>query len=705
MADPATVTFRGGRPRALAPVDVIVTRLRNSARLALLVGLLLVPAGLANWAFASTISSQAAFSDAEREGVLALRPALTALAVTAGGKDAVDLAPLGKALAAHPSLNADKQWKAVQAAAGKGGTAGSPAADRTVLASALVDLVTQVGNTSNLILDPDLDSFYVMDSLIVQVPKLLLTASQAAAPDTSAARTEQVAGQAVAAGTIAGASAAIASDVQTSTTNTTFAGLDGKLASLVAVADAGKGLATALTGGLDHPGPADAAAVGATATAARTIDPAVTALDDLLSRRVAGLLGRRTTTLAATFAALVLACWFAAGVWWRTRREVTQVVEAVTAIAENDLSPRPVPQGRDEFGDIGRAVAVARHQLQESTQALDLSQVAREHQLQAAFVQQRLAERQARSRAQGVIDETAVIVINELQDVVRQVDAVRQAASTIDQRVGTADAAARSVVDQAHEADRLVAALAGSLDQVRSMAQLIAGIADQTRLLALNATIEAARAGEAGRGFSVVAQEVKNLAVTTATSTGDITETIASLQRDAEAVAAAITMMSAGIVGVDEATAVLGGVATEQHSLVDRLDTCVAEAMGRVEAMASITEKLERRQFERVRAVGDVRLITRNGEFDARLADISIGGVRCTVEAENAPELMDVLHAEILLADGPARLEAQVIRKLVYETDAQLGLEFSKGGDQETHRRLRVYVDGLSPLLTSSLTP
>ncbi len=691
VADPQESS--GARPGLLAPVDILISRLRTSARLAVLVTLLLLPAGLANAAFATAITGQVTFAENERAGTVVLRAALTSLTATVAGQDPV-LGTLETAVAAHPQLSLDDQWRQVeQTGAALSATTGPDAAPRAALATSLVTLITQLGNTSNLILDPDLDSFYVMDALVVQVPKALLAAAEAAAPDTGSARTARVAAQAVHAGTIVGAADSIETDTTTAAANTVFPRLDERLSGLGSVTQAATALAAHLSETLEAPSAADPREL-ATASA-EAIGPAVQTLDDLLAARVSRLSTTRTTTLAVTLAALVLACWVAAGVWWRTRTDVGQVLTAVTAISEHDLDPHPMPQGRDEFGDIGRALDVARGQLADARLSLDRSQADREQQLKAAFVQQRVAEKQARGRAQSVIDESATVVIGELSDVVVQIDAVRTAASTIDDRVGAADAAARGVVEQAGEADRSVKALAISLGQVADVAQLIAGIADQTRLLALNATIEAARAGEAGRGFTVVAQEVKNLADTTAVSTEEITGTIVTLRQEAEAVASAITLMNRGIVGVDEATAVLSDVATEQRALVQRLDACVGESIGRVRAMSSLTDKLERRQFERVPAVGQLQLLIDDRAVPAATIDISEGGLRCTVAASGSPAEGDVLEIELALPDGNIALAARVVRRTARhterQTDHELGLEFLSP-DAETARRLSDYV-------------
>jgi methyl-accepting chemotaxis protein len=682
------------RPAVLAPVDALLSRMATSARLVTLLILLLIPTGIADVAYARTITGQLNFSLAERDGVRVLQPALTAMATTVSGRTP-DLTALGSAVAAVPNLKLAKHWNVVQTAAQRQPVAGrQDATARTALVSALADLVTETGNTSNLILDPDLDSFYVMDSLVVQIPRLLVTAAQSASPGASLSNTNQVAAQAVRAGTLHAAAQALESDVKTATDNTADTSLNGRLTPLGGVTEAGSTMANRLTSTLATPRAADPRAVGVAAAGA--VPRAATALDTLLKTRTDRLASSRSRTTTITLAALALAFWFAAGVWWRNRHDVDLVLGAVTAIAENDLMPRALPEGREELGHIGRALAVARHQLGEAQSALSLSQAAREEQMRSNYVQQNYAQRQARARAQQVIDGTASTVASELSEVVSHVDAVRSAASTIDSRVSAADGAARGVVEKAQEAERLVNALTGSLDQVAGMAALIAGIADQTRLLALNATIESARAGEAGRGFSVVAQEVKNLAVTTARSTDQITQTISSLQRDAGAVATAITQMSQGIVGVDEATEVLANVATEQHALVERLDRCVTDAMDRVHGMAQLSEKLERRAHERVPAFGAVELHIGDRMVEAGLADISPGGLRCRVPGGMAlPEGSRVM-VRVELHDGYADLPAQVVRFQSFGDHAQVGLEFVDLPPSSA-TRLAVYTAELAP--------
>ncbi|GAA0725597.1 methyl-accepting chemotaxis protein [Dactylosporangium roseum] len=653
------------RPALLAPVLWLSDRVRTSTRLAVLCVVLLVPGLGATYAYSTSVGGQVDFTGSEIHGTEVVRPALAAMVTITSGR-APDLAPLRAAVGDHPELNLGDELGAVP----DGG--GVPAA------TALAALVTETGNRSNLVLDPDLDSFYVMDILVVQLPRALLAASSAAAPGTgpSDAAADLVAAKAIHAGTLANAAAAIRTGQATAVGQTADLTLARSLAPLNATADAVAALAGALTAALREPAPGDARPVAEAAGA--TLDPATDALRRLLRVRYDRLAQGRTINLTVTAAGLVIAIWLAAAVWWRTRHDVRLTVAGVTATADGDLSRRELPSGRDELGDIGRALDKARHRLAEQEEELRRGRRIREEQLHASFEQQREGQRQLRERAQNAVDESVGAITRELREVVAQVHEVRGAARTIEDRVASADRATASVVDRAGQAERVVAALGESLRQVAGTTQIIAGIAAQTRLLALNATIEAERAGEAGRGFTVVANEVKDLASSTAESTEQISATITSLERHAAEMADTIEAMVAGVGGVGEATGVLHTVALDQHAVVERLNGRVNETLERIQQMSTLAEQLERRHAERIGATGPVRISVDGGRevVTAELLDLSQGGLRCRAAAGAPVRAGDTVSVELALDDGPLQMHAQAMHCLGMDTQTEIGLQF-----------------------------
>ena len=148
------------------------------------------------------------------------------------------------------------------------------------------------------------------------------------------------------------------------------------------------------------------------------------------------------------------------------------------------------------------------------------------------------------------------------------------------QRVDQASGAIRKMSETVTSASSRILALEGRISQVSSIANVIKEIAGQTNLLALNAAIEAARAGEQGRGFAVVADEVRKLAERTSSATTEIEQMIAGIQSDTSS---AVEAMNAALPEVDQ------GVT---------LAAAAAEALQAIEQGA-------RQTLERVREIAD----------------------------------------------------------------------------------------------------
>jgi methyl-accepting chemotaxis protein len=409
---------------------------------------------------------------------------------------------------------------------------------------------------------------------------------------------------------------------------------------------------------------------------------------------------RHQADVAFTQARLLVAGIIGAGLiiallaaWWLTRGMLRVIGAIRTALAASDQSLRVRDDDGSELGALAKALDTMLDEAAEREAALKRAQQGREDQLKDASVRQRQAEQEVRHRAQTVVDDTGQAVAVELERVAAQAEAVRTSAATIQSRVGAANQVTRSVVEQSLATDGVVNAVNDSLRKVGGIAKLIAGVAEQTNLLALNATIEAARAGEAGRGFSVVAHEVKELAATTARSTTEISRTLATLESDAAAMAATIRTMSDGIGGLDEATGQLSTVATEQQETVEELDRCVADAIARIQAMSQFTERLDRRVGTRV-PTGPVRItvIDNGSTFEVSMLDLSAGGMRCVIDPRVTLTVGTIVLVDLSAVDVAENINARIARRGPSADGDDLGMEFlqlSDAGRDQINRYLQ----------------
>lgn len=149
-------------------------------------------------------------------------------------------------------------------------------------------------------------------------------------------------------------------------------------------------------------------------------------------------------------------------------------------------------------------------------------------------------------------------------------------------------------IRQTHEQ---VESLSKTGEKVNTIVDTINGLAEQTNLLALNAAIEAARAGEAGRGFSVVADEVRSLAEKTVSATSGIAEIVDALNRETREISAlmeqGLQQASSGEKSADEAVSVIERITQSIQSLAGDMDQVVTSVEGISNTTEEIAQKVE----------------------------------------------------------------------------------------------------------------
>ncbi|HWK44280.1 MAG TPA: methyl-accepting chemotaxis protein [Stellaceae bacterium] len=160
----------------------------------------------------------------------------------------------------------------------------------------------------------------------------------------------------------------------------------------------------------------------------------------------------------------------------------------------------------------------------------------------------------------------------------------------ITRRMAEAAEASSLATNQAMDTTEKVRTLAESATRIGDVVQLIRAIASQTNLLALNATIEAARAGEAGRGFAIVAAEVKNLATQTGSATEEIQNQIAAIQSETGSTVSSIEKIVTVVNNISSVTGSVAAAVEEQSAATSEIARNVQQtAAGTQEVSSSIT--------------------------------------------------------------------------------------------------------------------
>lgn len=330
------------------------------------------------------------------------------------------------------------------------------------------------------------------------------------------------------------------------------------------------------------------------------------------------------------------------------RRDTNRLLKRLMGMAQGDMRTKVKIQARDEIGSIGRLVdyvvdntngtlSLMKSDVDKLYQMVNTNLASIDAANDAISVQRNTAQSVASSTAE--MESSVEKVTDFAKSTLNEVKSAEEASDTCRRTMQDNITTTHTLSDRLRASSEAINKIHMMSSQIESIVKTIADIADQTNLLALNATIESARAGESGKGFAIVAEEVRDLAIKTAKSTQEVSNTINLLE---EAVTNSVNVMAACESEMDNSL--------QQSS---RANSSIEEIMGIIATISDMSEQI----------VQSCQMQTSSAsEINQSIAHIS-------KLAEDSYDQMTELQTNMHALNDLATNQAMVLRKFRLNTE------------------------------------
>ena len=350
-------------------------------------------------------------------------------------------------------------------------------------------------------------------------------------------------------------------------------------------------------------------------------------------------------------------------------KPLNEVMSGAEYIAEGDLSQAEIPvRSKDEIGQLAKTFNMMKENLrnlinnvqgnaeQLSAAAQELSASTEEVTATTEDVTKQIESTSDAAQASSNASNESARAMEETAHGIQRIAEASQVLHT--SSIGASDTAnhGAEIIEQAKTqmstindsttiVNELVQKLAKQTEEIESITKVITDITEQTNLLALNAAIEAARAGEHGKGFAVVADEVRKLAEDSKTSANSIVELTVEIQKDTvnveSAVSSALDSVKDGVNIISEAGSSFGLIV----GAVESMTTQIQEISATAEELSASAEEV-------TASVNEIA----NG---AEMASTSIDSIAAAMEEQSAT-MQQVSGVAVSLADSAAELQKEI---------------------------------------------